>query len=62
MLLVYYQGNVGPAAFWLLAYLLTHSEAMKAVKREFASATVAGTTTLNPQQRTPVFGECYIHL
>uniref|UniRef100_A0A4W4HNH1 Prostacyclin synthase n=1 Tax=Electrophorus electricus TaxID=8005 RepID=A0A4W4HNH1_ELEEL len=28
------QGNVGPCAFWLLAFLLTHTEAMRAVKRE----------------------------
>ncbi|XP_071383085.1 prostacyclin synthase [Centroberyx affinis] len=28
------QGNAGPAAFWLLGYLLTHPEAMKAVKAE----------------------------
>ncbi|XP_056130352.1 prostacyclin synthase [Lampris incognitus] len=28
------QGNSGPAAFWLLGFLLTHPEAMKAVKAE----------------------------
>ncbi|KAM3877725.1 prostacyclin synthase [Diretmus argenteus] len=28
------QGNAGPAAFWLLGFLLTHPEAMKAVKAE----------------------------
>ncbi|XP_072539219.1 prostacyclin synthase-like [Salminus brasiliensis] len=49
------QGNVGPAAFWLLAFLLTHSEAMSAVRKEFNSITLPGTTTLDPHQRTPVF-------
>ncbi|KAK2862158.1 hypothetical protein Q5P01_001691 [Channa striata] len=29
------QGNVGPAAFWLMGYLLTNPEALTAVKREF---------------------------
>ncbi|KAM9860348.1 prostacyclin synthase-like isoform 2-T2 [Aulostomus maculatus] len=29
------QGNVGPAAFWLLGYLLTNPEALTAVRREF---------------------------
>ncbi|KAM6980717.1 prostacyclin synthase [Aplochiton taeniatus] len=28
------QGNAGPAAFWLLAFLLTHPEAMSAVQAE----------------------------
>ncbi|XP_029930471.1 7-alpha-hydroxycholest-4-en-3-one 12-alpha-hydroxylase-like [Myripristis murdjan] len=28
------QGNTGPAAFWLLLYLMKHPEAMKAVRRE----------------------------
>ncbi|NWI13885.1 CP8B1 hydroxylase, partial [Crypturellus soui] len=28
------QGNTGPAAFWLLLYLMHHPEAMKAVKEE----------------------------
>ncbi|CAB1354019.1 unnamed protein product [Coregonus sp. 'balchen'] len=27
-------GNAGPAAFWLLSFLLTHPEAMRAVKKE----------------------------
>nr|XP_020463497.1 prostacyclin synthase [Monopterus albus] len=30
------QGNVGPAAFWLLGYLLTNPPALTAVKREFS--------------------------
>ncbi|XP_053353676.1 prostacyclin synthase-like [Clarias gariepinus] len=49
------QGNVGPAAFWLLAFLLTHSEAMREVKNEFKIVRVPGTNTLDPQQKTPVF-------
>ncbi|XP_062324609.1 prostacyclin synthase [Osmerus eperlanus] len=28
------QGNAGPAAFWLLGFLLTHPEAMRAVREE----------------------------
>uniref|UniRef100_A0A4W5LU44 Prostacyclin synthase n=1 Tax=Hucho hucho TaxID=62062 RepID=A0A4W5LU44_9TELE len=28
------QGNAGPAAFWLLSFLLTNSEAMRAVRKE----------------------------
>ncbi|XP_070966849.1 prostacyclin synthase [Oncorhynchus clarkii lewisi] len=28
------QGNAGPAAFWLLSFLLTHPEAMRAVRKE----------------------------
>uniref|UniRef100_A0A672IQ35 Prostacyclin synthase n=1 Tax=Salarias fasciatus TaxID=181472 RepID=A0A672IQ35_SALFA len=32
------QGNVGPAAFWLLGHLLTNPEALTAVKKEFNSA------------------------
>uniref|UniRef100_A0A4W4HNG3 Prostacyclin synthase n=1 Tax=Electrophorus electricus TaxID=8005 RepID=A0A4W4HNG3_ELEEL len=49
------QGNVGPCAFWLLAFLLTHTEAMRAVKREFESVTVPSTAMLDPKQHTPVF-------
>uniref|UniRef100_A0A672ID12 Prostacyclin synthase n=1 Tax=Salarias fasciatus TaxID=181472 RepID=A0A672ID12_SALFA len=40
------QCNAGPAAFWLLGYLLTHPEAMKAVKSE-----IRGLSTL---QDTPL--------
>ncbi|KAF7711616.1 prostacyclin synthase-like [Silurus meridionalis] len=49
------QGNVGPAAFWLLTFLLTHSEAMRAVRKEFQSDKVSGSNTLNHQEETPVF-------
>lgn len=61
-IVVLLQGNVGPAAFWLLAFLLTHSEAMRAVRKEFNSVTVPGTNTLNPQDQTPVFGKFYTRL
>uniref|UniRef100_A0A6Q2YWK6 Prostacyclin synthase n=1 Tax=Esox lucius TaxID=8010 RepID=A0A6Q2YWK6_ESOLU len=33
------QGNAGPAAFWLLGFLLTHPEAMRAVKEEIKGLT-----------------------
>lgn len=56
------QGNVGPAAFWLLAFLLTHSEAMREVKNEFKIVRVPGTNTLDPQQKTPVFGKFLLSL
>ncbi|XP_063330214.1 prostacyclin synthase-like [Pelmatolapia mariae] len=53
------QGNVGPAAFWLLGYLLTNPEALMAVKREFSQNTQMETTTGTPlmdsQVNTPVF-------
>ncbi|XP_031422987.1 prostacyclin synthase-like [Clupea harengus] len=53
------QGNVGPAAFWLLAFLLTTPEAMKAVRREFNRLSLNTDTTqaptLDPRQPTPVF-------
>lgn len=55
------QGNVGPAAFWLLAFLLTAPEAMKAVRREFNRLSLNTDTTqaptLDPRQPTPVFGK-----
>ncbi|XP_041639060.1 prostacyclin synthase isoform X2 [Cheilinus undulatus] len=34
------QCNAGPAAFWLLGFLLTHPEAMKAVKSEIRALTL----------------------
>ncbi|XP_026204623.1 prostacyclin synthase [Anabas testudineus] len=43
------QGNVGPAAFWLLGYLLTNSKALMAVKREFSQISQMETS------ETPVF-------
>ncbi|XP_066520222.1 prostacyclin synthase-like [Hoplias malabaricus] len=49
------QGNVGPAAFWLLAFLLTHSEAMREVRKEFNRVSMHRTTKLDPQKQTPVF-------
>lgn len=53
---------MGPAAFWLMAFLLTHSEAMRAVRKEFKSVTVPGTDTLNLQEPTPVFGKSHTPL
>ncbi|KPP69151.1 prostacyclin synthase-like [Scleropages formosus] len=53
------QGNVGPAAFWLLGFLLTNPEAMKAVKKEFSDIPVAADVPenliLEKLQCTPVF-------
>ncbi|KAK7916705.1 hypothetical protein WMY93_012466 [Mugilogobius chulae] len=45
------QGNAGPAAFWLLTFLLTNPDAMNAVKREFSG--ISQTSLLNV--KTPVF-------
>ncbi|XP_043096944.1 prostacyclin synthase [Puntigrus tetrazona] len=47
------QGNAGPTAFWLLGYLLTHPEALRAVKEE-----IQGGKHLRlekKQTNTPVF-------
>ncbi|XP_041946336.1 prostacyclin synthase-like [Alosa sapidissima] len=53
------QGNVGPAAFWLLAFLISTPEAMKAVRTEFSRVSLTTDTaqapTLDPTQPTPVF-------
>ncbi|XP_040061072.1 prostacyclin synthase [Gasterosteus aculeatus] len=52
------QGNVGPAAFWLLGYLLTNPEALAAVKREFSRISERKTVETSPLDRpmdTPVF-------
>ncbi|XP_015243818.1 PREDICTED: prostacyclin synthase-like [Cyprinodon variegatus] len=52
------QGNVGPAAFWLLGYLLTNPEALMAVKREFGQISQmesSGTPLLDKTMKTPVF-------
>lgn len=53
------QGNVGPAAFWLLGYLLTNPEALVAVRREFSQVsqmeTTTGTPLMDSQVNTPVF-------
>lgn len=53
---LFFQGNVGPAAFWLLGYLLTNPEALSAVKREFGQIST-GTPLLDRDMNTPVFGE-----
>ncbi|KAK7155697.1 hypothetical protein R3I93_010368 [Phoxinus phoxinus] len=47
------QGNAGPAAFWVLGCLLTHPEALRAVREE-----IQGGKHLRPEERqknTPVF-------
>ncbi|XP_059185560.1 prostacyclin synthase-like [Centropristis striata] len=52
------QGNVGPAAFWLLGYLLTNPEALTAVKREFSGISLmetSETSLLDRPVHTPVF-------
>ncbi|XP_062328823.1 prostacyclin synthase-like isoform X1 [Osmerus eperlanus] len=55
------QGNVGPAAFWLLGFLLSHPEALGAVRRELESlAPLRQSTAQQPPlvdrlQNTPVF-------
>uniref|UniRef100_A0A8C7YQT3 Prostacyclin synthase n=1 Tax=Oryzias sinensis TaxID=183150 RepID=A0A8C7YQT3_9TELE len=52
------QGNVGPAAFWLLGYLLTNPEALKAVQREFGQMRHMETfrpTSTDRSVNTPVF-------
>nr|XP_057911185.1 prostacyclin synthase-like [Doryrhamphus excisus] len=52
------QGNVGPAAFWLLGFLLTNPEAMAAVRREFKKipcVEASGASCLNSPGNTPVF-------
>ncbi|XP_037106924.1 prostacyclin synthase-like [Syngnathus acus] len=52
------QGNVGPAAFWLLGFLLTNPEALSAVRSEFkqiAQMETSGTSLLHSRGNTPVF-------
>ncbi|XP_053492268.1 prostacyclin synthase [Ictalurus furcatus] len=46
------QGNAGPAAFWLLGFLLTHAEALKAVKEELCSLQHL---PLDKREDTPIF-------
>ncbi|XP_029007921.1 prostacyclin synthase-like isoform X2 [Betta splendens] len=52
------QGNVGPAAFWLLCYLLTNHDALIAVKREFGQISQmepSETPLTDGTVQTPVF-------
>ncbi|CAK6955554.1 prostacyclin synthase-like [Scomber scombrus] len=52
------QGNVGPAAFWLLGFLLTNPEALTAVRREFNTISHTETSEaclLDGPVNTPVF-------
>ncbi|KAL2091224.1 hypothetical protein ACEWY4_013487 [Coilia grayii] len=48
------QGNAGPAAFWLLGFLLTHPEAMCAVRAEIRSLQLQRHPLANLQKHTPV--------
>ncbi|KAG7493438.1 prostacyclin synthase-like [Solea senegalensis] len=50
------QCNAGPAAFWLLGYLLTHPEAMEAIKSELRCLHFQENPTINPLEShsTPV--------
>uniref|UniRef100_A0A1A8EIM5 Prostacyclin synthase n=1 Tax=Nothobranchius korthausae TaxID=1143690 RepID=A0A1A8EIM5_9TELE len=52
------QGNVGPAAFWLLGYMLTNPEALMAVKRELGQISRtenSGIPLVQRSENTPVF-------
>ncbi|XP_034022495.1 prostacyclin synthase-like [Thalassophryne amazonica] len=50
------QGNVGPAAFWLLTYLLMNPEALTAMRREFSQITqTSACPLLDRHVHTPVF-------
>nr|QLC36651.1 cytochrome P450 8A1 [Kryptolebias hermaphroditus] len=49
------QGNVGPAAFWLLGYLLTNPDALLAVREEFGKLEKSGSPLLDRAVNTPVF-------
>ncbi|KAG9277008.1 prostacyclin synthase-like [Astyanax mexicanus] len=46
------QGNAGPAAFWLLGFLLTHPKAMRAVREELQGLQHL---PLDERENTPVF-------
>ncbi|XP_077583201.1 prostacyclin synthase-like [Stigmatopora nigra] len=51
------QGNVGPAAFWLLGFLLTNPEAMTAVRNELKHISQIETSSasqFNSHENTPV--------
>ncbi|XP_012680318.2 prostacyclin synthase [Clupea harengus] len=48
------QGNAGPAAFWLLGFLLTHPEAMLAVRAEIRSLQLQRHPLASLQNCTPV--------
>lgn len=61
---VLFQGNAGPAAFWLLSFLLTHPEAMRAVRKEIRGLRLQedGALQRHPldtleHHSTPVFGK-----
>lgn len=61
---VLFQGNAGPAAFWLLGFLLTNPEAMRAVKEELRGLALQEDGSLQhhlldtlEHHSTPVFGK-----
>nr|XP_046239478.1 prostacyclin synthase isoform X2 [Scatophagus argus] len=49
------QCNAGPAAFWLLGFLLIHPEAMQALKSEIRGLNHQDTPLQHPTISTPVF-------
>lgn len=57
-----FQCNAGPAAFWLLGFLLTHPEAMEALKSEIRGLPLQAISLQHPHINpvevhcTPVFG------
>lgn len=57
----FFKCNAGPAAFWLLGFLLTHPEAMEAVKSEIrglrdTNQQHPAAITLLEAHSTPVLG------
>ncbi|XP_040890960.1 prostacyclin synthase [Toxotes jaculatrix] len=52
------QCNAGPAAFWLLGFLLTHPEAMKAVKSEIRRLSRLQDTSLQHSPIKPLEAHC----
>lgn len=61
----FFQGNAGPAVFWLLFFLLKHPSAMAAVQSEMANIFKANKHKIGLLQgtsqeildRTPIFGK-----
>ncbi|XP_023661213.1 prostacyclin synthase isoform X2 [Paramormyrops kingsleyae] len=49
------QCNAGPAAFWLLGWLLTHPKAMQSVRAEIERIMPNSAECLNNTHKTPVF-------
>ncbi|XP_028853244.1 prostacyclin synthase [Denticeps clupeoides] len=53
------QGNAGPAAFWLLGFLLTHPNAMKAVTQELRGLQLHRRPLASQDTYTPVFDSIF---